>query len=384
MHPGDSLYISIDEKDFQNSIKFTGDNSLANTALSSFFVKFGKLISEERLWYNKSNLNPADFKDYIAQFKTKCDSLVGLTKATFKTNKEILFWMNTYVHYRCAEELLEYGFHNSKILDNTFYDFIDNSGSFEGDPLICSQYYDDYVMKYLHYKMTNDQQLKELSKSWETQDDYFVFDSYQKYLSQNQDNTNEIALTRKCYSIMLKDYHVAGTLLNEFALFVNNEVLIKQLENDLERLKSPSKIKRLDEYVDNSMLSNIFIELKKLQKEGKVLYIDIYSTWCSPCRKEFPLSKRLYEDLNHDKVEFIYLCCQSKKEEWEKIVNRYELEGYNYFLDDKQFAVLSAEFNINGFPRYMFVNKKGEIVNDMAYRPSSPNIRSELSKLINE
>ncbi|MEX2336187.1 MAG: hypothetical protein WD555_02835 [Fulvivirga sp.] len=58
--------------------------------------------------------------------------------------------------------------------------------------------------------------------------------------------------------------------------------------------------------------------------------------------------------------------------------------GHHILLDEDQYALLQSTFNFSGIPRYLIINKNGQIVDENAERPGSPNIRTTLIYLINE
>ena len=116
---------------------------------------------------------------------------------------------------------------------------------------------------------------------------------------------------------------------------------------------------------------------------GKVVYIDFYATWCSPCRSEIPHAKALYAEFKSEDVVFLNLCAQSKKEDWEKLIKQKGIEGENYLLSNEEFNLLSKLYNVNGFPTYLLIDRTGQLVNSEAPRPSTKQaIINEINKLL--
>ena len=118
------------------------------------------------------------------------------------------------------------------------------------------------------------------------------------------------------------------------------------------------------------------------QNPNKVLYIDIWGTGCGPCRKEFPYSHRLHERIDTNKVVFIYLCVASEEDKWKALIEEENLQGQHYLLDRELVRALYEEIGGQRYnPRYVIINKSGEIENSVAPWPSSPEIEQLLTDL---
>lgn len=129
--------------------------------------------------------------------------------------------------------------------------------------------------------------------------------------------------------------------------------------------------------------SSIIKSLIKLNP-GKVLYIDIWATWCAPCKIELPYSKKLQERFKDKNLAFIYLCINSDEEECKKIINSENLSGIHFFLDKVNSENLLKEVRSNRIPTYLLVKKNGEVETYNALRPGSPEIEMTLTKLLSE
>jgi hypothetical protein len=76
------------------------------------------------------------------------------------------------------------------------------------------------------------------------------------------------------------------------------------------------------------------------------------------------------------------LCVKSNKESWQHTISQYKLSGEHYLLNNKQFEILSSVFQITGVPHYILVDKKGNIVDQDAKRPSDPKLINDINKLL--
>lgn len=98
-----------------------------------------------------------------------------------------------------------------------------------------------------------------------------------------------------------------------------------------------------------------------LDNKNKVIYIDVWATWCSPCLAEFPNSKQLEQQMQARNAAFIYLCTDSKEDQWKATLAKHQLGGQHYFLTRKQSAELAKTFGIKGIPFYILIDKNGVI-----------------------
>ena len=109
--------------------------------------------------------------------------------------------------------------------------------------------------------------------------------------------------------------------------------------------------------------------------KGKFLYIDIWATWCGPCKDEFPSFRKLEKKYHGiDYLDFVSISIDNIKDrdKWIEMVNNEGLSG-THLLADKDWKsqyVIDNMIDKSGIPRYIIVDPKGYIVNSNAPRPS--------------
>ena len=128
---------------------------------------------------------------------------------------------------------------------------------------------------------------------------------------------------------------------------------------------------------------------------GKVVYIDVWGTWCYPCLQELPHSLTLQEKFAGQPVEFVYIGLESGEDqltEWKEFILGERSFSYAPFLPQQEYPGihLLAEgqfgnpalqpFKIGAAPTYLLIDAQGRIVSANAPRPSS----TEIETLIRE
>jgi thiol-disulfide isomerase/thioredoxin len=117
---------------------------------------------------------------------------------------------------------------------------------------------------------------------------------------------------------------------------------------------------------------------------GKVVYIDVWATWCAPCKQEIPYLKKLEEEFKGKDIQFVSISMDKPKhhEKWKKFVEDNELTGIQLFADNAFDSKLAKDYQINSIPRFLLFDKDGLIVNADAIRPSNPDLKGLLEDLL--
>ena len=119
------------------------------------------------------------------------------------------------------------------------------------------------------------------------------------------------------------------------------------------------------------------VSLKDLR--GKYVYIDVWATWCTPCRGELPYLKELEKKLEGKNICFLSISCDKDVEKWKQMVKDEELGGIHVNTGGDQ--VFMKAYGIKGIPRFILLDKEGKIVNLEMTRPSQKLTLETLMKL---
>jgi len=167
------------------------------------------------------------------------------------------------------------------------------------------------------------------------------------------------------------------------ALYHYLELLSDRIRNVVVKPTALAKMQYLDKENKVSTIKDPdFLKFLSKKYAGKVIYLDIYASWCVPCLDEIKFTPALHQKLKDKNVVFVNLCLQSTAKNWRSLVKEKNIKGENYFLDDDESKLLMGNFNIGGFPTYILIDSKGFIKTVNAPRPSElEKLEKEIEKL---
>ena len=111
--------------------------------------------------------------------------------------------------------------------------------------------------------------------------------------------------------------------------------------------------------------------------KGTLVYVDVWATWCGPCRAEIPSLQQLEADYHGKDITFMSVSVDTNKEAWLKMVKEKELGGTQLWAEG--WSEITKSYAIFGIPRFMLFDAEGNVISTNAPRPSSDEIRGLLN-----
>ena len=108
---------------------------------------------------------------------------------------------------------------------------------------------------------------------------------------------------------------------------------------------------------------------------GKYVYIDVWATWCGPCRQEIPYLKKLDEDYKDAQIVFLSLSVDQDKAKWEKMVKEQSMSGVQLHIG--QNSSFQQAYKIEGIPHFILLDREGRIIDKKMSRPSMDEVTRE-------
>lgn len=154
--------------------------------------------------------------------------------------------------------------------------------------------------------------------------------------------------------------------------------------NSLAQQAAPASVGKEDIMVDLSdpaYTGKTFNDIIKPYK-GKVIYLDLWASWCNPCKQEMPYSHKLQEKFNGKDVVFLYISVDKNAAAWRNAVTQLQLSGQLYLASQQIREEITNKFNLQFIPRYILFDKTGKVAVDNAKRPSDPQVIEEINKFL--
>ncbi len=137
-------------------------------------------------------------------------------------------------------------------------------------------------------------------------------------------------------------------------------------------------------FVSNSETIADFDELMMKHFPDQTVYVDLWATWCVPCKEEFRFSDQLHQYAASRGISVLYISIDKDGDEktWEEMISYYDLKGYHIRATASLLADLrNKRFSLT-VPRYILV-KNGKILLDEMMRPSAgKELYEQIDKLV--
>lgn len=195
-------------------------------------------------------------------------------------------------------------------------------------------------------------------------------------LKENISNiSNDILKGELVLNYARKKQSVEG-LLNFQSQFSKYLITDSQKERFKNMLIEKAKNTQGEPAIDFKFQNSEGKEIALSSLKGKAVYIDVWATWCGPCKKEIPYLIKLKEEYKNKEIVFlgVSIDAQADHDKWKKFLVDNNLKGIQLFAGDKADDI-SKPYKIKNIPRFILIDKNGRIVSDNAPRPSNPEIK---------
>ena len=132
--------------------------------------------------------------------------------------------------------------------------------------------------------------------------------------------------------------------------------------------------KKFDDVKPENILQTILDRYK-----GKAVLIDMWATWCGPCRAGHKAMAPMKEQMKGQNVQFVYITSPSSPmSTWQEMIK--DIDGDHYYLTPEQYSYILAKYESSGIPTYAVYNTQGEQTYKVIGFPGNEEIRKRLEE----
>ncbi len=374
LRKGYNLRVSLDADDFYKSTKYSGEGSLVNNYSVARGALKGSFVGDAKEYFV---VPIADFMLKIEKEKTAFLALLeqaGLEKEDNEFQRKII--ENDYLQTRNSYDRFNF-YHTQQhpVVPEDYYEPIKKMDISDEESFMNDKSYMNMVIE--NWRLKSADALKN--------DPNFSIIEYTKLHVKNLKSTK------------IKDY-ITSMLFKQ--MNAKNENLEKDYIEIMAMLSADNMKEKLTQK-HNSVLStkpemtSIGFDyenhaggkttLKDLR--GKLVYIEIWATWCGPCVKEMPfLTDLIKEYKNNKNIAFVSISIDNKNEyeKWRTMVPLKNVGGIQLLADKGLESEFMKNYSVGLIPRSIMLDTEGNIISQHAPRPSSKDIRTFIDENLNK
>lgn len=367
---GYNVNLKMDAKEFDETITYTGDGSKENNYLAQKFM-----FAEESGIKDMRKLFSLGEEEFLQKVTDYRD---GLEKKMSGLDSDLVTTEKTENKYSFISNVSNY---------ERFHSIVTKDKDFK----VSNKFPD--VKKDLDYN--NEEDFKN-SRTYQGLVISNLFNGVREEAKEKNIPFQTIALNRikahksqvvKNEAVKSLEYEVSASnpkaeeLYNELMAISTNDDFKKRLTKKFKLIGKLGKGKASPKFVNYENNAGGTTSLDDLK--GKYVYVDVWATWCGPCKQQIPFLKKVEKQYHNKNIEFVSISIDVKKDhqKWKDMVKKEELGGIQLFADNDWKSQFVQDYGIRGIPRFLLIDPEGNIVSSDAPRPSDPKLITLFNEL---
>tara|TARA_Y100001970_G_C14172783_1_gene825130 strand:- start:275 stop:1675 length:1401 start_codon:yes stop_codon:yes gene_type:complete len=368
---GSDVKLSLDADSFFTSIEYSGELKKVN----NYNVSKSKLRS--RLVGDSKEYFVVPLNDFLKKIEKTRDSLFYLLDKTELAPKDKILerkiikyeYLQSYNNYK---KFYTYHKNTDPILPDDYYEPIINMDTDDDEIFKYSRPYRNLIIE--NYRITSKIFLKNNPKLG-------IID----FVEEKIKTINSTDIKDQFSSMLIRQMNENNINIEKDYLRIIKILKADRLKNKLTMRYNSAKISKEGATSVEFAYENFNGDTTSLESlKGKLLYIDVWATWCGPCIKEMPYLRTLVGDYIGKKIEFVSISIDSKNdyEKWRKMVIEKNIGGIQLYNSDGLESEFMKAFSVSIIPRFMMIDNNGNIITGNAPRPSSSNVRNYINRYL--
>lgn len=367
LEDGYDLYLNMDAKEFDESIVYSGNGNNPNNFLVQKFLIKEKTGSMDKLY----SLNETAYLKTMNQLKETLEDSLANLDSEFKEQEKLNMkyeHINHIIKYENAHRFFTKN--NNFKVSESFPDLLKDINLTNEEHYKKSDAYKAIVG--YNFSRTVGKKAKENNISFETAALQFIKDSKNKFIR------NDL-LKGISRSVSVTNPN-AKELYDGIMEISDDKDLKEKLKRQFHKIQILAKGKASPAFVNYENNAGGTTSLTDLK--GKFVYIDIWATWCQPCKKEIPFLKEIEEKYHNKNIEFVSISVDTEKDHdtWKDMIKDKELGGIQLMADKDWKSEFITDYQVQGIPHFILIDPAGNIISSYAPRPSD----KKLIDLFNE
>lgn len=384
IEPNDSVYLKGDSNNWIPTLTYSGTPLAAkqNEYLRQFYINY----LDKNIEYGDMNkmrqLEPPAFRQYTDSLRQAMTQQYDKFKTTSTPSAFFDVYAKGQIDYDYAIALLDYPMQHARMngkqtldIPNNYYEFL-NTIAVNNNYAIFTPIYHEFIGKFV--EEISAQQVINATKDYDYQNLYADrYDFSKKYL---QGEALNYALTKAMVEGTMRgavekvfakidDFKKVNTR-PEYAQVI--DMLYQRYKNIAAGQVAP----------DFSFKDATGKEIKLSSLRGKVVYVDFWATWCGPCKQQFPAERALHKKFEHNpNVVFLTLSTDQQMQVWLNYLAKDPIPGMTCWVGE-QYSQVANTYNIASIPRFLLIDKKGNIASSSARRPADARIEADINALL--
>jgi thiol-disulfide isomerase/thioredoxin len=360
----DRLEIYFDASDLEGTLQFKGVGAQKNKYLSKKARLTKEIIKEVEVFYD---VDENKFLENISNLKTRLQKELSEynVKQSFIKQEEKSLQFNYLFSIQNFQNIYKYNLGKEINPSNAFYEELKG---------IDLENMSDYKTQPYYYYLVN----SIWSKRIEAEDGFENMDNKFREISNNE-VLNSIFIG--FYSKITRNKDTAEDYYNLIKKYSTSEEFVTAAKEKLDSLflihKGDVSPSFTYEDIDGNKVS-----LEDFK--GKLIYIDVWATWCAPCKKQIPYLKKLEEYFRKEDIVFISISVDDEKayNSWKNMVESESLEGVQLFADNSFDSKFMEAYGISSIPRFIIIDQEGKVYDEQAPSPSFDKTKVLLESLL--